>query len=77
MRASFEAKLVRLAIADQANNAQAAIRFSGARPPTGLYLLSAVCASRQEKLIPGALSILRELSLGRPVGFLTRRPPTL
>lgn len=27
-------------------------------------------------IFPGALTILRELSLGRPVGFLKRRPPT-
>ena len=42
-----------------------------------LYIRHAVCASRQERHIPGALSISRELSLGRPVGFLIRRPPTL
>ncbi|CDX45512.1 hypothetical protein MPLSOD_90140 [Mesorhizobium sp. SOD10] len=64
-------------MACKTNYAQMVARFSGARLTIRLYLLSAVCASRQEKLIPGALSILRELSLGRPVGFLTRRPPTL
>ena len=48
-------------------------RLTDERPILG----RTVCASRQENIFPGALTILRELSLGRPVGFLTRRPPTL
>ena len=48
-------------------------RWTDQRPILG----ATVCASRQENIFPGALTILRELSLGRPVGFLIRRPPTL
>ena len=51
--------------------------FDGGSVLLRLYLRLAVCASRQERHFPGALLIPRELSLARPVGLDTRRPPTL